>query len=104
MTMSTAMGLGGMLMGIAIGLGGVEMGIAMGLRGVVMGKAMGLRCMAMAIVVELDWGVANGLAGVRGQTRRITTVLANGSVGTGGPRQNGLTFVGIRTDRSGGGT
>ena len=91
-------------MGIAMGLGGVAMGIAMGLRGVAMGIAMGLRGMAMAIAVGLDWGMVNVLAGVRGQTRRITTGLANRSGGTGEARKNGLIFFGIRTDQSGGGT
>ena len=69
-----------------------------------MGIAMGLRGVAMGIAVGLDWGAANGLVGVRGQTRRITTGSANGSGGTGKARQNDLTFVGIRIDRSGDGT
>ena len=69
-----------------------------------MGKAMGLRGMAIANAVGLDLGVAISLAGVWGQTRRITTGSANGSGGTCETRQNGLTFVGIRTDQSGHGT
>ena len=66
------------------------MGIAMGLRGVAMGNAMGL-----------DLGVAIGLAGVWGQIRRNTTGSSNRIGGTGKARQNGMTFVRIRTDRSG---
>ena len=69
-----------------------------------MGIAMGLRGMAMGIDMGLDWGVANDLAGVQGQIRRITTGLATRSGGTGEARRNGLTFVRIRTDQSGGGT
>ena len=91
-------------MGIVMGLRDVAMGIAMGLGGVAMGFTMGLRGMAMDIDVGLDWGVANGLAGVPGQTRRITTGSATTSGSTGEARRNGLTFVEIRTDRSGGGT
>ena len=91
-------------MGIAVGLRGVVMGIVMGLRGVAMGIAMGLRGVAIGNAVGLDLGVAIGLAGVRGQTRRITMGLENGSGGTGKARQNDLTFIGTRTDRSGRGT
>ena len=91
--MNISVGLRGVAMGVATGLGGVAMGIVMGLRGVAMGHAVGL-----------DLGVAIGLDGVRGQSRRITTDSANGSGGTGKARQNGLTFVKVRTDQSGRGT
>ena len=47
------------------------------LSGMAMDIAMGLEGAAMDIAVGLDLGVAIGLACVRGQTRRITTVLAN---------------------------
>ena len=75
-----------MAMGVAMGLGRVVIGIAMGLRGMAMGKAMGLRGVAMAIAVRLDWGVANGLVGVRVQTRRITMGSASESGGMGKAR------------------
>ena len=89
-----------MAMGITVGLIGVSMGVAMGLGGVAMGIFMGLRGVAMGNAMGLDLGVAIGLAGVRGQTRRITTGLANGDGGTGKAIRNGLTFIGIRTDQS----
>ena len=91
-------------MGIAMEFRGVAMGDDMGIGGVALGIAMGLRGVAMANAVGLDLGVAVGLAGVWGQIRRNTTGSSNGSGGTGKARQNGMTFVRIRMDRSGCGT
>ena len=104
MGMGIAVGLGGMAMDISAGLNGMAMDIAIGLGGMAMGIAAGLRGVAMAKAVGLDLGVDIALDGILGQTRRITTGLANRSGSTGGDRRNGLTFIGIRTDQSGHGT
>ena len=78
-------------MGIVMGLDGAAMSIAMGLDG------MGINGAAMDEAVGLDLSMAIVLAGVRGQTRGITTGLLTYSRRTDEARQNGLTFIGILT-------